>query len=131
MQKYLNGKKVPQLFVATGATRWSDPANFPWTMGWQPSYQIEGAILRPLHIGAHPAAKIGVLYQNDDSGKDYLKGFKAGLGDAAKQIVAEISYELSDPTVNSQIVGAEDRRRRYLLPARQSALLGAGDPPRL
>ena len=104
VQKYLNGKKVPQLFVATGATRWSDPANFPWTMGWQPSYQIEGAILGRYTVSAYPAAKIGILYQNDDSGKDYLKGFKAGLGDAAKQIVAEISYELSDPTVDSQIV---------------------------
>ncbi|MET0679110.1 MAG: ABC transporter substrate-binding protein, partial [Bradyrhizobium sp.] len=104
VQKYLNGKKVPQLFVATGATRWSDPANFPWTMGWQPSYQIEGAILARYTMRAHPAAKIGILYQNDDSGKDYLKGFKAGLGDAAKQIVAEISYELSDPTVDSQVV---------------------------
>ena len=104
VQKYLNGKKVPQLFVATGATRWSDPANFPWTMGWQPSYQIEGAILGRYTVSAHPAAKIGILYQNDDSGKDYLKGFKVGLGAAAKQIVAEISYELSDPTVDSQIV---------------------------
>ena len=81
VQKYLNGKKVPQLFVATGATRWSDPANFPWTMGWQPSYQIEGAILGRYTVSAHPAARIGILYQSDDSGKDYIKGFKAGLGE--------------------------------------------------
>jgi branched-chain amino acid transport system substrate-binding protein len=79
VQKYLNGKKVPQLFVATGATRWGDPANFPWTIGWQPSYQIEGAILGRYTISTYPAAKIGILYQSDDSGKDYVKGFKAGL----------------------------------------------------
>ena len=104
VQKYLNIKKVPQLFVATGATRWGDPEHFPWTMGWQPSYQIEGAILGRYTAATYPTAKIGVLYQNDNSGKDYIKGFKAGLGDAAKLIVAETSYELSDPTVNSQVI---------------------------
>ncbi|MBR1225806.1 MULTISPECIES: ABC transporter substrate-binding protein [unclassified Bradyrhizobium] len=104
VQKYLNIKKVPQLFVATGATRWGDPEHFPWTMGWQPSYQIEGAILGRYTAATYPTAKIGVLYQNDDSGKDYIKGFKAGLGDAAKLIVAETSYELSDPTVDSQVI---------------------------
>ena len=104
VQKYLNIKKVPQLFVATGATRWGDPEHFPWTMGWQPSYQIEGAILGRYTAAKYPTAKIGVLYQNDDSGKDYIKGFKAGLGDAAKLIVAETSYELSDPTVDSQVI---------------------------
>ncbi|MBR1147924.1 ABC transporter substrate-binding protein [Bradyrhizobium sp. AUGA SZCCT0431] len=104
VQKYLNIKKVPQLFVATGATRWGDPEHFPWTMGWQPSYQIEGAILGRYTAATYPTAKIGVLYQNDDSGKDYIKGLKAGLGDAAKLIVAETSYELSDPTVDSQVI---------------------------
>ena len=104
VQKYLNIKKVPQLFVATGATRWGDPEHFPWTMGWQPSYQIEGAILGRYTAATYATAKIGVLYQNDDSGKDYIKGFKAGLGDAARLIVAEASYELSDPTVDSQVV---------------------------
>nr|WP_249166811.1 ABC transporter substrate-binding protein [Bradyrhizobium sp. JYMT SZCCT0428] len=104
VQRYLNIKKVPQLFVATGATRWGDPEHFPWTMGWQPSYQIEGAILGRYTAATYPTAKIGVLYQNDDSGKDYIKGFKAGLGDAAKLIVAETSYELSDPTVDSQVI---------------------------
>jgi branched-chain amino acid transport system substrate-binding protein len=104
IQKYLNIQKVPQLFVATGATRWGDPDNFSWTMGWQPSYQIEGAILGRYTAATHPNVKIGVLYQNDDSGKDYIKGFKAGLGDAAKMIVAETSYELSDPTVDSQVI---------------------------
>ena len=112
VQKYLNGKKMPQLFVATGATRWSDPANFPWTMGWQPSYQIEGAILARYAVRTHPAAKIGILFQNDDSGKDYIKGFRAGLGDATKQIVAEISYELTDPTVDSQIVALDRKSTR-------------------
>jgi branched-chain amino acid transport system substrate-binding protein len=104
IQKYLNIKKVPQLFIATGATRWGDPENFPWTMGWQPSYQIEGGILGRYVASAHPTGKIGVLFQNDDSGKDYIKGFKAGLGDAARLIVAETSYEFSDPTVDSQVV---------------------------
>jgi len=104
VQKYLNGRKVPQLFVVSGATRWGDPKNFPWTIGWQPSYQTEGAMLAHYALSTHPAAKIGILYQNDDSGKDYLKGFKAGLGEAVKQIVSETSYELSDPTVDSQII---------------------------
>ncbi len=104
VQKYLNSRKVPQLFVVSGATRWGDPKSFPWTIGWQPSYQTEGAMLAHYALSTHPAAKIGILYQNDDSGKDYLKGFKAGLGEAVKQIVAETSYELSDPTVDSQII---------------------------
>jgi branched-chain amino acid transport system substrate-binding protein len=104
IQKYLNAKKVPQLFVATGATKWGDPKNFPWTMGWQPSYQSEAAIYAHYLVKTKPNAKIAVLYQNDDYGKDYLKGFKDGLGDKAKQIVAEASYEVTDPTVDSQIV---------------------------
>ncbi|MBR0755509.1 ABC transporter substrate-binding protein [Bradyrhizobium jicamae] len=104
VQKYLNGRKVPQLLVASGATRWGDPKNFPWTMGWQPSYQAEGAALAKYALGAHPNAKIGILYQNDDSGKDYVKGFRAGLGEATKQIVGEVSYEVTDPTVDSQVV---------------------------
>jgi len=104
IQKYMNAKKVPQLFVATGATKWGDPKNFPWTMGWQPNYQTEGAIYGHYIVKTKPGAKIAVLYQNDDYGKDYLKGFKDGLGDKAKQIVAEVSYEVTDPTVDSQIV---------------------------
>jgi branched-chain amino acid transport system substrate-binding protein len=83
IQKYLNGKKVPQLFVATGATKWNDPKNFPWTIGWQPSYQSEAQIYAKYLLKEKPNAKIGVLYQNDDFGKDYLKGFKDGLGDKA------------------------------------------------
>jgi branched-chain amino acid transport system substrate-binding protein len=104
IQKYMNAKKVPQLFVATGASKWGDPKNFPWTMGWQPNYQTEGAIYGQYVVKTKPGAKIAVLYQNDDYGKDYLKGFKDGLGDKAKQIVAEVSYEVTDPTVDSQIV---------------------------
>ena len=102
---YLNARKVPQLFVATGATKWNDPKNHPWTMGWQPNYQTEARIYAKHILQTRPNAKIGVLYQNDDYGKDYLKGLKDGLGDkAAKMIVAEASYEVSDATVDSQIV---------------------------
>jgi branched-chain amino acid transport system substrate-binding protein len=105
IQKYLNAKKVPQLFVATGATKWNDPQGNPWTMGWQPNYQTETTIYAKHILKERPNAKIAVLYQNDDYGKDYLKGLKDGLGDkAAKMIVAEVSYEVSDPTVDSQIV---------------------------
>ncbi|HEX3342480.1 MAG TPA: ABC transporter substrate-binding protein [Pseudolabrys sp.] len=105
IQKYMNQKKVPQLFVATGATRFGDAKNFPWTMGWQPTYQSEGNVYAQYLLDNHPAEKIGVLYQNDDSGKDYLKGLKDGLG-GKMQIVAELPYEPADATVNSQIVAA-------------------------
>src|SRR6187402_772048 len=105
IQKYMNAKKVPQLFVATGATKWGDPKHFPWTMGWQPSYQAEGQIYAKYLLEKHPNAKIGILYQNDDYGKDYVKGMKDGLGaKAASMIVSEQPYETSDPTVDSQIV---------------------------
>jgi branched-chain amino acid transport system substrate-binding protein len=105
IHKYMNAKKVPQLFVATGATKWNDPQNFPWTMGWQPNYQTETQIYAKHILQTKPNAKIAVLYQNDDYGKDYLKGLKDGLGDKAKtMIVAEASYETSDPTVDSQVV---------------------------
>ena len=105
IQKYMNSKKVPQLFVATGATKWNDPQNFPWTMGWQPSYQSETQIYAKWLLKNKPDAKIAVLYQNDDYGKDYLKGFKDGLGaKAASMIVLEDSYEVSEPTIDSHIV---------------------------
>jgi branched-chain amino acid transport system substrate-binding protein len=104
IQKYLNGKKVPQLFVATGATKWNDPKNFPWTMGWQPSYQSEARIYAKYLIKEKPDAKIGVLFQNDDFGKDYLKGLKDGLGAKASMIIAEESYEPTEPTIDSHIV---------------------------
>ncbi|MCK1721394.1 ABC transporter substrate-binding protein [Bradyrhizobium sp. 141] len=105
IQKYLNQKKVPQLFVATGATKWNDPQNFPWTMGWQPNYQSETVIYAKYILKNKPDAKIAVLYQNDDYGKDYLKGFKDGLGaKAASMIVIEDTYEVSEPTIDSHIV---------------------------
>ncbi|WP_454642504.1 ABC transporter substrate-binding protein [Bradyrhizobium liaoningense] len=104
IQKYMNQKKVPQLFVATGATKWNDPRNFPWTMGWQPNYQIESIIYAKYILKNHPNAKIAVLYQNDDYGKDYLKGFKDGLGAKTSMIVMEESYEVSEPTIDSHIV---------------------------
>jgi branched-chain amino acid transport system substrate-binding protein len=105
IQKYMNAKKVPQLFVATGATKWGDPKNFPWTMGWQPTYQSEGRIYAKFLLANHPNGKIGILYQNDDYGKDYVKGLKDGLGDKAKSmVVAEVPYEPADPTVDSQMV---------------------------
>jgi len=105
IQKYMNMKQVPQMHVATGATKWNDPKNFKWTMGWQPNYQTEGRIYARHIMQTRPNAKVGVLYQNDDYGKDYLKGLEDGFGDKAKQyIVAKVSYEVSDPTVDSQIV---------------------------
>ena len=105
IQKYLNTKKVPQLFVATGATKWNDPKNFPWTMGWQPNYQSESQIYAKYILKNKPDAKIAILYQNDDYGKDYVKGFKDGLGaKAASMIVVEESYEVSQPTIDSNIV---------------------------
>jgi branched-chain amino acid transport system substrate-binding protein len=105
IQKYMNSKKVPQLFVATGATKWNDPKDFPWTMGWQPNYQSETQIYAKYILKEMPNAKIAVLFQNDDYGKDYLKGLKDGLGSkAASMIVAEESYETSEPTIDNHIV---------------------------
>jgi branched-chain amino acid transport system substrate-binding protein len=104
IQKYMQARKVPQLFVATGATKWNDPKGNPWTMGWQPNYQSESRAYAAYVLKNHPNAKIGVLYQNDDYGKDYLKGFRDGLGAKASMIVREVTYEVTDPTVDSQIV---------------------------
>ena len=104
IQKYLNSKKVPQLFVATGATKWNEPKTFPWTMGWLPSYQSEARIYAKYLMKEKPGAKVAVLYQNDDMGKDYLKGLKDGFGADASRIVVEESYEVSEPTVDSHVV---------------------------
>jgi ABC-type branched-subunit amino acid transport system substrate-binding protein len=105
IHKYMNSKKVPQLFVATGATKWNDPKDFPWTMGWQPNYQSETQIYAKYILKNSPNAKIAVMYQNDDYGKDYLKGLKDGLGPkAASMIVAEESFETSEPSVDNHIV---------------------------
>ena len=104
IEKYMNAKKVPQLFVATGATKWDEPKQFPWTMGWQPSYQSEARIYAKYLLKEKPNAKIGVLYQNDDFGKDYLKGLKDGLGAKSSMITAEESYETSEPSIDNHIV---------------------------
>ena len=105
VQKYLNTKKVPQLFAATGASRFSDPKNYPWTLGFNPNYFVEGRIYGQYILKNYPDAKVGVLYQNDDLGRDYLNGIKSGLGDkASTMVVAEASYEVSDPTIDSQIL---------------------------
>jgi branched-chain amino acid transport system substrate-binding protein len=105
IQKYLNSKKIPQLFVATGATKWNDPKNFPWTIGWQPSYQSEAQIYAKWLMKEKPDAKIAILYQNDDFGKDYLKGTKDGLGaKASSMIILEESYEVSEPSIDGHIV---------------------------
>jgi branched-chain amino acid transport system substrate-binding protein len=103
LQKYLNGKKVPQLFVASGASRWNDPQTYPWTMGWQPSYQSEARIYAHYLLAEKPDAKIAVLYQNDDFGKDYLKGLKDGLGAKASMVVAEESYDSTEPAIDDHI----------------------------
>ncbi len=104
IQKYMNSKKVPQLFVATGATKWGDPKNFPWTMGWQPNYQTEGRIYAKYILDTRPDGKIAVLYQNDDYGKDLLKGLIDGLGAKANMIIAKEPYELTDPTIDNHVV---------------------------
>jgi ABC-type branched-subunit amino acid transport system substrate-binding protein len=108
IQKYMNSKKVPQLFVATGATRWGDPQNFPWTIGWQPNYQSEARIYAKYVLDHYPNSKIAVFYQNDDAGKDQIKGLHDGLGDKANMIIAEKAYEVTDPTIDSQIVALHD-----------------------
>jgi branched-chain amino acid transport system substrate-binding protein len=105
IHKYMNSKKVPQLFVSTGAAKWNDPKNFPWTMGWQPNYPTEARIYAAYILKNYPGKTIGVLYQNDDFGKDYVTGLREGLGDqAGKLILIEASYETSAPTVDSQVV---------------------------
>jgi branched-chain amino acid transport system substrate-binding protein len=103
IQKYLNTKKVPQLFVSTGATKWADPTNFPWTIGFNPSYQLEAKTYAEHLLKKRPNAKVAVLYQNDDFGKDYLKGLKDTLGAKASMIVKEVSYEVTDATIDSQM----------------------------
>jgi ABC-type branched-subunit amino acid transport system substrate-binding protein len=108
IMKYMNAKKVPQLFVASGGTKFGDPKNFPWTMGFQPNYQSEGRIYAKYILDKFPNSKIAVLWQNDDAGKDQFKGLKDGLGDKANMIIADKSYEVSDPSIDSQIVALHD-----------------------
>jgi len=104
IEKYMNSKRVPQLFVASGASKWNDPKDFPWTMGWQPSYQTEAHIYAAYVLKEKPAGKIAVLFQNDDFGKDYVKGLKDALGPKASMIVAEESYETSEPSIDDHMV---------------------------
>jgi branched-chain amino acid transport system substrate-binding protein len=105
IHKYVNSKKIPHLFLNTGATKWNDPKNFPWTMGYNLSYQAEGRIYAKYLMQTKPNAKIAILYQNDDYGKDYVKGLKDGLGEKAKtMVVAETSYEVAEPSIDSQII---------------------------
>ena len=108
IQKYMNAKKVPQLFVATGATKWGDPKDFPWTMGWQPNYQSEARIYAKYVLDHFPNGKIAVFWQNDDAGRDQVKGLRDGLGDKANMIIADKSYEVTDPSIDSQIVALHD-----------------------
>jgi branched-chain amino acid transport system substrate-binding protein len=105
IQKYLNAKKVPQLFPTSGATRFADPQNFPWTMGWQPNYQLEGRAMAAYVLDNHPDARIAILYQKDDLGRDYLKGLRERLGAKADtMIVKEMSYDITEPTIDSQVI---------------------------
>jgi ABC-type branched-subunit amino acid transport system substrate-binding protein len=108
IMKYMNAKKVPQLFVASGGTKFGDPKNFPWTMGFQPNYQSEGRIYAKYIVEHFPNSKIAVFWQNDDAGKDQYKGLRDGLGDKANMIIADKSYEVSDPSIDSQIVALHD-----------------------
>jgi len=107
IQKYMNTKRVPQLFVATGATKWNDPKVFPWTMGFRPNYQSEGHVYAQYLLQQFPQGKIGILFQNDDYGKDYVKGLKDGLN-GKMQIVAEFPYETTDPTIDSQMISLKN-----------------------
>jgi branched-chain amino acid transport system substrate-binding protein len=106
IQRYMNEKKVPQLFIATGANKWNDPKHFPWTMGWQPSYQSEARVYAKYLLAHNPNGKIAILYQNDDYGKDYLKGFKDGIGDKLK-IISELSYDTTQPTIDSEMISLQ------------------------
>jgi branched-chain amino acid transport system substrate-binding protein len=103
-RKYLNARKVPQIFVASGATQFGDPEHYPWTIGWQVSYQTEGRVYARYILDSKPNAKVAMLYQNDDSGRDFMKGFTDGLGAKSSQLVASTSYETTDPTVDSQVL---------------------------
>ncbi len=104
VQKYLNAKRIPQLFVSSGATRWNDPEHFPWTVGFNPTYEHEGRLYAQYILQTKPNAKIAVIAPNEDAGKDYVRGFKAGLGEHVDQVVSETTYLTADPTIDSQMV---------------------------
>jgi branched-chain amino acid transport system substrate-binding protein len=129
IRQYLNDNKIPQLFVATGAAKWNDPKHFPWTMGWQPNYQLEARIYAQHILKTKPDGKIGVLYQNDDYGKDYLIGLRDGLGaDHAGMVIKEVSYETSEPTVESQIVTLQGSSADVFSHRRHAQIRRPGDP---
>jgi branched-chain amino acid transport system substrate-binding protein len=118
VQRYLNQKKVPQMFVSTGADKWGNYKEYPWTIGWRPSYRIEARIYARYILANKPQAKVGVLFQNDDYGKDYVIGLKEGLGDKyAEMVVKEVSYEVTDPTIDSQAVTLQASGADVLLTA--------------
>ena len=127
IMKYTNAKKIPQLFVATGGTKFGDPKNFPWTMGFQPNYQSEGRVYAKYILANHPAGRIAVLFQNDDYGKDVLKGLKDGLGPKTAMIIAEAPYETGDPTVDSQVVRLQASGADNLRQHRDAKVCRAGD----
>ena len=127
IHKYMNAKKVPQLFVATGASKWGNPKEFPWTMGWQPDYATEGAIYAKHILATVKDPKIGVLMQNDDYGKDYFNGFKAGLGKDADKIVQLATYEVTDPTVDSQMIQLKSSGANVFFNITIAEVRGAGD----
>jgi branched-chain amino acid transport system substrate-binding protein len=104
VQKYLNAKRIPQLFVSSGATRWNDPEHYPWTVGFNPTYELEGRLYAQYILQTKPNAKIAVIAPNEDAGKDYVRGFKAGLGEHVDQLVSETTYLTADPTIDSQMV---------------------------
>jgi branched-chain amino acid transport system substrate-binding protein len=108
IHKYVNQKKIPHLFISTGASKWGDPKNFPWTMGFQPDYHTEGVIYAKHMLSTVKDAKIGVLMQNDDYGKDYYEGMRDGLGKEVGRIVKHVTYEVTDPTVDSQVIQLKD-----------------------
>jgi len=108
IHKYVNQKKIPQLYISTGASKWGDPKHFPWTMGFQPDYHTEGAIYAKHLLATVKDAKVGVLMQNDDYGKDYFEGFKEGLGKDVNRIAKHVTYEITDPTVDSQVIQLKD-----------------------
>ncbi len=128
IQRYMNAKKVPQLFVSSGGTKWNDPQHFPWTMGWVPNFQSEARIYAEYVVKNHPQGKVGVLYQNDDYGKDFLKGLKDGLN-GKMRIVAEAPYETTDPTVDSQVINlkASGVGRRHRLQCCNAKIRRPGD----
>ena len=104
VQKYLNARHVPQIFVSSGATRWNDSEHFPWTVGFNPTYELEGRLYAEYIVKTRPNARIAVIAPNEDAGKDYVRGFKAGLGEHIDQLVSETTYLTADPTIDSQMV---------------------------